>query len=96
MVLDPDAPRPVFQRKRHVVTPTDNLEVLRRDPLSELQYVLILNTTVGVVVDHIVAVTLVVHIRVAAVTALEDIVTRSAHKNVVPTLTIQLVLARSS
>ena len=94
MFLHPDAPGTVPQRKRHVVVipPTDNLEVLRGDPLSELQYVLLMPAVVGVIVDNIVPIAMVVHVLVVIVTTLEGIVPSSTNKYVVSILTIQLVV----
>ena len=93
MLLYPDTPRSVLQRERHVVTPTDQLEVLRTDPFAELQTVRPYINRSRILIDHIVTITLVVHIRVAAIAALEVIVARSADKYVVSVLTIQLVVA---
>ena len=51
---------------------------------------------VRAVVYRVVTVALVVYIRVIPITALEMVVTGSAHQKVVATLTIQFVVARSS
>ena len=93
MVLYPDAAAPVLQRKRQIVPPAAHLQVLRGDPLPELQHIRLPTAVVGVIVDNIVPIAMVVHVRVAAIAALKGIVSSSAHKNVVPILTVQFIVA---